>query len=73
MASLSIGSTWLVTAANTLGPLVALLIGFTGKMKLPNHSDALSVKQPIRNDLKNRRLSHTGPRPGRAAIPLLTL
>jgi hypothetical protein len=30
MDSLSIGSTWLVAAANTLGPLVALLIGFTG-------------------------------------------
>jgi hypothetical protein len=30
MDSLSIGSTWLVVAANTLGPLVALLIGFIG-------------------------------------------
>jgi hypothetical protein len=30
MDSLSHGSTWLVTTASTLGPLIALLIGFVG-------------------------------------------
>ena len=34
MDSLSHGSTWLITTASALGPLIALLIGFAGTDRL---------------------------------------
>lgn len=34
MDSLSQGSTWVITTASALGPLIALLIGFAGTDRL---------------------------------------